>query len=268
MSKVAAVNSWSEPLALDKNLAGIASIIQDLDSQHVQYALFPELCVSGYINNADDLDTYVASHDDVMKQLITLSKKHPITFSVGLPMPLKQGFGIAQLTFLAGEVIHTHFKTHLSVHEQQTYESGRSLTLFRHSDFNTGMQLCLESHYPELSLIQQQQGAWLLCFAYASPRETPAAKAERLKMIWQARAYDNACFVMACNQTGQTPSGNRFAGVACIVSPRGKVLAEYQSMEPGYCIAELDKKAIARIKNSMMSDFLAYRNTELHFRFK
>ena len=79
----------------------------------------------------------------------------------------------------------------------------------------------------------------------------------------QARAYDNVCFVMACNQTGKTPSGKNYAGVALILSPRGKVLARCASMQPDYCIAELDFEEIDKIKNSAMSNFPAYRNTEI-----
>jgi len=267
MLKVAAVCSWSEVLKLEENIKGIARQLNTLHEENVQYALFPELSVSGYINNTTDLEVYARQHQEVLRQLLQLSEQSPIIFSVGLPMPLNKGFGIAQLTWHKGQVVHQHFKTHLSVHEQATYQAGDSLHLDHLSGIKTGMQLCLETHYPELSLLQQQQGAQLLCMAYASPRETPEEKMERLKMIWQARAYDNACFVMACNQTGYTPSGKQYAGVAAILSPRGEVLAQYQGLQAGYCTATIDLKAIEKIRNSVMSNFPAYRKTELKVRF-
>ncbi|MCU4155111.1 hypothetical protein J1N10_03935 [Carboxylicivirga sp. A043] len=268
MIKVAAINSWSEPLAIDKNINGIEHHLNELGHQGVNYALFPELGVSGYINNKQDLYVYVQQYDEILKQLINLSEHNSITFSVGLPMPINNHWGIAHLTLYGGQQVALHYKTHLSVHEKEVFSPGNQLQIFEQNGIKTGLQLCLESHYPELSLSMSQQQAELLCFAFASPRETPEEKLERFKMLLQARAYDNACFVMACNQTGLTPSGKNYAGVALILSPRGKVLARSTGMKSNYCIAEIDLKAIETIKNSVMSNFPAYRNTDFELRFK
>jgi N-carbamoylputrescine amidase len=269
MIRVAAVNSWSEPLAIRQNLHGIAYYLKKLCDKKVDYALFPELGVSGYINNADDLQSYKEQHDRVIEQLKQLSCQYPVSFSVGLPMPLNDDdWGIGQLTLYKGQQLSQHHKTHLSVHEKKVFSAGQQLAVFEQDSIQTGIQLCLESHYPELSLAMSQQQAELLCFAFASPRETPEDKFERFKMLLQARAYDNACFVMACNQTGLTPSGKRYAGVAMVLSPRGKVLAHSLGMEANYCMADIDLSAIEAIKNSVMSNFPAYRNTNFKLSFK
>lgn len=265
---VAAVNSWAEPLSIEQNINGIASILSALVKKGVDYALFPELSVSGYINNKEDLQLYSQMHEEILTQLKKLSQKYLFAFSAGLPMSLGDEWGIAQLTFCLGEVINLHFKTHLSVHEQQIFKAGTVLQTFNIGHFSTGMQLCLESHYPELSLAYQQREANVLCFAYASPRETPQEKYERFRMMLQTRAYDNACFVIACNLTGKTPSGKDYAGAAMIISPRGKVLASCIGMQADYCIADFDLLDIAAIKNSQMSNFPAYRKTITKVEFK
>lgn len=267
MIKVAAVNSWSEPLAIKPNIEGIKHILDELKNQGVNYALFPELSVSGYINNCKDLQSYTEQHANTLVSIEELSAQYALTFSVGLPMPLGNNWGIAQLTFYKGQVIAIHYKTHLSVHEKEVFTAGNELQLFSQNAINTGMLLCLESHYPELSLIQQNKGAQLLCFAFASPRETPNEKLERFKMMLQARAYDNVCFVAACNQTGITPSGKRYAGAALILSPRGKVLAQSTGMNANYCIADINTEDIDKIKQSVMSDFPSYRNSTFSLRF-
>lgn len=266
--RVASANSWSEPLAIEKNINGIASILSSVSVKGVDYVLFPELSVSGYINNKRDLQIYTEKHEQVLSQLESLSKKYEYVFSIGLPMPLGKDWGIAQLTYHQGKIIHIHFKTHLSVHEQQVFKAGTALQTFKIEQFTVGMQLCLESHYPELSLAYQQQGTHILCFAFASPRETPQEKHDRFLMMLQTRAYDNACFVFACNLTGKTPSGKDYAGTAMIISPRGKVLASYLGMQAGFCMADIDLSAIYAIKNSQMSNFPAYRKTNIKVRFK
>ncbi len=266
--KVAVVNSWAEPLAVEQNIKGIASKLSYLSVIGVDYVLFPELSVSGYINNKNDLQIYAKQHEQVLEQLKGLSQKYALIFSVGLPMPLEGNWGIAQLTFYKGDIIHVHFKTHLSVHEQQVFNAGTTLQKFNVGQFFVGMQLCLESHYPELGIVYQQQGANILCFAFASPRETPQEKYERFLMMLQTRAYDNACFVLACNLTGKTPSGKDYSGVSMIISPRGKVLASHVGMQAGYCMADIDLSEIIAIKNSQMSNFPAYRKTNIKVKFK
>lgn len=265
--KVAAVNSWSEPLQIEQNLEGIRTLIRQLEDENVDYALFPELSVSGYINSAEMLNQYTPHYSKALLALLNLSVKTSVIFSVGLPIPDVNGWSMGQLTFAKGEIIGRHFKTHLSVYEKETFVSGSDLDLFECATFSIGMQLCLESHYPELSLAYQNKGANLLCFAFASPRETPNEKAERFGMYLKARAYDNACFVMACNSTGKTPSGKDYAGAAMIISPRGKILAQSKGYESNYCITDINKEDIQVIKNSTMSNFPAYRSTHLNLEF-
>lgn len=266
--RIAAVSSWMETLAIVQNIRCIETFLSELEKQGVEYALFPELSVSGYINNTDDLASFLSVYDDTILTLKQLSKQYSLAFSVGIPMLIDNGSAIAQLTFKDGNIIHQHNKTHLSVHEKEVFEFGKELELLPLNHSKIGMHLCLESHYPELSLHYQQQGANLLAFAFASPRETPEEKMERFQMMLKCRAYDNACFVMACNATGTTPTKKNYAGVSMIVSPRGKVLAQYKGMEPGYCMAEIDFNEIRKIKDSLMSDFPSYRTTTLNLSFK
>ncbi len=267
--KVAAVCSWMETLAIEQNISSVELYLSALAKEGVHYALFPELCISGYINHKDDLHTYrEIGEEGITNRLIQLSSQHSVVFSVGMPVSAMGGYAIAQLTFFSGRIIHQHYKTHLSVRERQIFVAGTHLNLLDMHSFKMGMHLCMESHYPELSLFYQQQGASLLSYAFASPRETPNEKSERFKMMLRCRAYDNVCFVLACNATGYTPSRNKYAGVATIISPRGTVLSEYKGMESGYCIAEIDFNDIRKIKDSQMSDFPSYRTTNLTLNFE
>ena len=261
--KIAAAHSFNEPLNWQNNIEEIATLVLAMEKKGVQFALFPELSVSGYLNAQNQLKQWKKIQKPALNELITLSKQSNLCFSVGLPLPLFKGFGIAQIMLYQGEIIHTHFKTHLSVHEAKNYHNGKDLNLINFMNFQMGTQLCLESHYPELSLLQQMQGANVLNFAFASPRETPDEKMERFKMLLKPRAYDNVCFVLACNSSGITPSGKSFAGVALIISPKGKVLAKSKGMNSNYCMAEICNKDITTIQNSKMSNFPAYRKFKI-----
>lgn len=257
--KIAAINSKALPLQIADNLRIIQSHLTHLSEENVEYALFPELSVSGYLNSTALVEAYAPMHEDTLAQLKALSQANDMTFSVGLPLPLREGFAIGQLTLSAGEIIHIHYKTHLSTHESEHFVTGRKIDNCQVGEWSIGMQLCLESHYPELSLKQQKAGADLLCFAMASPRETAQEKYDRLLPMFKTRAYDNACFVMSCNLEAISTTGKSYEKVAMILSPRGEVLAK--AIGETYCIAELDYASIDTIKNSVMSNFPAYRQT-------
>ncbi len=90
--KVAAVNSWCEPLKINENLERIKKWLERLDEEGVEYALFPELCVSGYINRIDLLNKYVVEARGIMEELKSISLQHDICFSVGLPVKYSDGW--------------------------------------------------------------------------------------------------------------------------------------------------------------------------------
>ena len=263
--KLAAVHSYSLPLNIEANWTEMCRLLNRLEDQAVNFALFPELSLSGYINSLEMLKNYLPHHPSILDRLTKLSETIKLGFAIGLPMPLNKSWGIAQLIFYKGKLLHTHFKSHLSVHEKLTFEQANSIDNFDFMGHKIGIQLCLESHFPELSIIQQKKGAEILCFAYASPREDPQEKFNRLSPLLKTRAYDNACFVMACNLTGQTPSHKPYAGLALITSPRGQILSQSLAMESGFCTAQINFESIKTIKNSQMSNFTAYRNLNLKY---
>ncbi len=246
-------------MKIDQNLQSLEKWLVLLAREGVEFALFPELAISGYINNKKLLQEYVECHARVIQEIKELSLNCSVIFSIGFPIPVKEGWGIGQVTWYNGQVIDTHVKTHLSTREKEVFVVGDNMSVFSIDGMKLGIQLCLESHFPELSIVQQKQGAEVLCYAFASPRETPSEKRERFLMYLRARAYDNCCFVVACNQVGKTCSGMDYAGVAFILSPRGEILAESIGYQENYCTYDIDLNDIVKIKNSKMGYFPGQR---------
>ena len=91
-----------------------------------------------------------------------------------------------------------------------------------------GMQLCWESHIPEISGLERGRGAELLLVPYAS-----AMSGARCEENWSvhlpARASDNGAFLLACNllfppkAEGAPPTGGGLAAY----DPKGRRIAAY-----------------------------------------
>ena len=60
-----------------------------------------------------------------------------------------------------------------------------------------------------------------------------------------ARAFDNGVFIVACNQTGTNGGGLSFPGVAMVIGPNGRVLAETTASTRKACSSPTSRPRIS-----------------------
>jgi predicted amidohydrolase len=107
----------------------------------------------------------------------------------------------------------------------------------RHADAHAlGMSICYDVRFPELYRALSERGAELLAVPAAF---TLATTRDHWEVLLRARAIENQCFVIAANQIGAHPPGNRSGGRSMIIDPWGLVLATAPDTECAI-VAELD----------------------------
>ena len=261
--KIAAAYINSEPGDISSNLRETLKMLALLEKEQVDFALFPELNLSGYITSEKEIKEALKEKDEMFKQLQEFSQNSKTTFAIGFPDVENEKFFISHFIFQKGEIIGKHRKTHLSPTEKNVFSEGNQIQVFEINVFTIGMQLCFETHFPEISYVQAKQGANLLAFGFASPKETSAGKQERFKRFLCARAYDNSCYVLAGNLAGTTSRGATLPGLAMIINPKGNVLAETTTGGNGYCVADFDMESLERIYQSKMAWFNHFKRNEI-----
>ena len=155
-------------------------------------------------------------------------------------------------------------KCHLSPFEQQLYCAGETTSVFGVKGCTFGIELCYDTHFPELSTLLALKGAEIIFCLHASPRGTPEQKHRSWLRHLTARAYDNGVFVVACNQTGANGDGLEFPGLALVLNPSGEVIAEHVSGEEGILFADLRSADLAHVRENRMRFFLPNRRPELY----
>jgi predicted amidohydrolase len=99
-----------------------------------------------------------------------------------------------------------------------------------------GMSICYDVRFPELYRALSERGSELLSVPAAF---TLATTRDHWEVLLRARAIENQCFLVAANQIGAHPPGNRSGGRSMIVDPWGVVLGTAPDSEC-VIVADLD----------------------------
>jgi deaminated glutathione amidase len=123
-----------------------------------------------------------------------------------------------------------------------------------------GLSICYDLRFPELYRILAVHGALVFPLPAAF---TLATTRDHWEVLIRARAIENQAFVVAANQIGEHPGGNRSGGRSMIADAWGIVLAQAPDGE-GHIVAELDLERQREIRAQLPS--LANRRPEAYCR--
>ena len=112
-----------------------------------------------------------------------------------------------------------------------------------------GMSVCYDVRFPELYRILALRGAEVIVVPSAF---TLATTRDHWETLLRARAIENQCFVVAPNQIGAHPPGDRSGGRSLIVDPWGLPLAMAADGETQVA-AELDLERLREIRRRLPS---------------
>ena len=251
------------------NIATMERFLNDAVADRVDMVCFPELSINGY--NAGDTSTPEAESLDgeSVQALEDLGKRCDITFMAGLLERDISGIVYnTQIVFDARGAVGTYRKTHVPTAENGTWCQGGEMPVFTHPKTRYGIEICYDSHFPELSTILTERGAEILFFPHASGgAETAADKKARWLRYMPARAYDNTVYVAVCNPVGDNGAGRIFAGVSFICDARGQVVAEASSStEEEMVVADLKAADLVEARSVPETFFRYFRRPEMYAR--
>ncbi len=123
-----------------------------------------------------------------------------------------------------------------------------------------GMSICYDVRFPELYRALVDGGAEVIAIPSAF---TLATTRDHWEVLVRARAIENQCFVVAANQIGPHPPGNRSGGRSMIVDPWGLVLATAPDTETAI-VADLDFENLHKIRRRLPA--LTHRRPEVYAR--
>ncbi len=264
-TRLAAVSMQSEFGCVEKNITRIESFVKEGSVQGVDMICFPELSVTGYTIRENPELYAEPIPGPISDRIVRLARENKVFIIAGVLEKAECSKPyISQIVGGPDGIIGVHRKTHLSPQEKGIYSPGHEIKTFTHNNINFGIQLCYETHFPEISTIMALQGAEAIFFLYASPNGEPEEKRNSWLRNISARAFDNGVFIVACNQVGKNGLGLSFPGVIMILNPAGKIRHQYVGREEKMVIAELKEKDLTEIREHRMKYFIGSRRPELY----
>ncbi|MCJ8332072.1 MAG: nitrilase [Lentisphaeria bacterium] len=248
------------------NLASIERYVREACARDVDILCFPELSISGY--NAGDTSNPVPESlvGESTSQLAELGRETGLTFFAGILERSNSGTVYnTQVIFGPDGIQGCYRKSHVPTTEMETWAQGDDLPVFDHPKARYGIQICYDSHFPEVSTALAELGAEIIFMPHASGGETAAKKKERWLRYVPARAYDNTVYLAICNQVGDNKANNVFAGVSFICDPYGKVIADIQNAgKEEMIITDLSSEVFDESRRVPESFFRHFRRPEIY----
>jgi N-carbamoylputrescine amidase len=262
---VAAVCMHSEPGEVEKNLERMESFVREASERSAGAVLFPELCISGYTLKEPEKLYDQARSRRILEKIVRMARDAKLIIMAGTVEILQEGRPhIGHVVAGPDGLLGFYRKTHLAPSEKEKYREGKCLDVYRESGVTFGLELCYESHFPEISTVLSLKGAEVLFMPHASPRGNPDEKLKSWLRHLPGRAFDNGVFVVACNQVGKTSEGLFFPGVIIALDPQGRILESYTGDEEKMIFVELKAEVLRETRSHRMKYFLPKRRKELY----
>ena len=268
--RIAMVQMNSRVAEHERNLATIARFTEQAAAQDVDIVCFPELCVCGYsVGDPSTLEPEPLKGDS-LRRLEEISGDHETTVLAGFLERDVSGIVYNTQVICGPQGYVGHYrKTHVPDVEIGTFCHGDALPVFEHAKARYGIEICYDSHFPEVSTILAGKGAEVIFLPHASPGEKREEKRTRWMRYIPARAYDNNVFVAICNPGGDNGAGRVSTGVTFVCDPSGVVIDELESgTEEGMIVTDLLTSSMAGSRKEATMFFRHFRRPEMYRRWE
>ena len=197
------------------------------------------------------------------KFIKTMAQRYRITLlGGGYPVPSPDGrtYNTALLVDANGEELSRYEKVHLfdvNLPDGNTYRESVAVTsgsalpkVYRSQQLgNLGLSVCYDVRFPELYRQLSKEGAEVLIVPAAF---TAFTGKDHWRVLLQARAIENTCYVIAPAQTGFHNARRQTHGHAMVLDPWGITLADAGD-GVGMAIAEIKPSRLEQVRRQMPS---------------
>lgn len=228
----------------ETNFQRVENYLEEAAENGAELIVLPEMWNTGYaLTELDELADGNGRTADFLKRF---AKEHRVHIVGGSVSTKKKGgfYNTMYVVDSTGALVSEYDKAHRFglMDEHIHLEEGQSLGTFEIGGETFGGVICYDIRFPEWLRAQALNGAK----AIFVPAEWPAARIDHWRILLQARAIENQCFIIAANRIGSDPK-NEFGGHSMVIAPWGEVRMD-MGQEQGIGYADIDLSEVDEVR--------------------
>lgn len=228
----------------ETNFRRVKEYMEEAAGNGAELIVLPEMWNTGYALTR--LEELADGNGRTPRFLAEFAKEHQVHIVGGSVSTKKEGgfYNTMYVVDNTGEIVSEYDKAHRFglMDEHIHLEEGGSLGTFELGGETFGGVICYDIRFPEWLRAQALNGAK----AIFVPAEWPAARIDHWRVLLQARAIENQCFIIAANRIGSDPK-NEFGGHSMVIAPWGEVRLDMGQAE-GIAYAEIDLSEVDEVR--------------------
>lgn len=266
-------------------------LLEQAHAEGSELVAFPELALTTffprwYVEGEPDLDLdsfYERSMPNkVTQRLFDRAAQLRVGMSIGYAelTPTGKRFNTQMLVERDGSLVGWYRKVHLPGHrehepwrefqhlERRYFEPGDSFDTWSCFGGVVGMATCNDRRWPETYRVLALKGAELILIGYNTPKHyAPDPSQNPLqgfhhRLVMQAGAYQNGCYVVAVGKGG-TEEGVPSLAESCIIAPSGQIILDCRTEGDEVITTQIDLSLTSKYKETLF-DFERYRRPDVY----
>lgn len=225
--------------SINKTMKRIAQFAFMAQERNCAAICFPECILTGYVPDCAPQKAISVCQPSI-GELSSMAMQTNVDLLVGFMEKSNAQYFLTHGIFRADGTVEFYRKTHLGQREKQVFSPGNELKVFPLScGLRVGFQLCVETHFPEISQTLSLRGAEVIFAPHAVP--IPVEKRMSVwKKILPARGYDNRVYIACCNMWDE----RHFGGGCLVYDPNGEIVAEFCENRSALLTFTIDEAAL------------------------
>lgn len=207
--------------------------------------IFPEMTLTGFSMNSKNLAETINSSDSI-HFFSHLALNYNCDVICGIILNENNNFYNSLIHFdKQGKIKKIYRKIQLFSFskEENFYSAGKESVITFWDDWKIGLSICYDLRFPELFRFYGKEKVDLII----NIANWPTTRIKHWKILLQARAIENLCYVVGVNRVGNDPTAE-YNGFSSVFNPWGEEIISVQNEENIFTIA-LDKEIINQVRN-------------------
>ena len=228
---------------VEKNLETLTRFAWEGRDAGCEAVCFPECFLTGY-RPETAADTAISGTGPELAAVSAVAVETGVDLLVGFAERWEAGISIAHGLFRRDGTREIYRKTHLGKKESRYFLPGDRLEVVSLScGLRMGWQMCVETHFPEITQTLALKGAEVIFAPHGAPRVSGPRQQIWGKYI-PARSYDNRVYMACCNLWDP----ERFGGGCLVTDPRGEIQTSCYEEKEALLTFAVDRELLARYR--------------------